>query len=315
MTAMTGRSKLTIHEVSATSTRTSKLAGGGDFLKAVAIAVVIALPMLGVGGTCVYSDWSEKEQAKVAAAGRRESHQKLLAAAPGPMLDLPLATHGRDLFVDACSACHRPDGTGVPGLGKDLTKSWFVASLNDAELVKFVETGRPATDPENTTKVPMLPKGGRADLSREDVRSIVTFVRGLQDARRMPTLPSYVPPAVGAVTADDKAKALAAAGGDAELAEYIAHGTKVYASTCIACHGKDGAGMQGNGKPLVTSEFVKSLNDDALLAFIKKGRDPGDPKNTTGVGMPPKGGNPALNDDDLLDVIAYVRSIQKNTKP
>ena len=59
------------------------------------------------------------------------------------------------------------------------------------------------------------------------------------------------------------------------------------------------------------SEFCKSLDDDGLLAFVKKGRDPGDPLNTTKILMPPKGGNPALSDDDLLDVISYVRSLQK----
>ncbi len=69
-------------------------------------------------------------------------------------------------------------------------------------------------------------------------------------------------------------------------------------------------GIQGNGKALVRNDFIKSLNDEDLLTFIKKGRDPGDPKNTTGVGMPPKGGNPALSDDDLLDIIAYVRTLQ-----
>lgn len=290
-------------------------AGGSTFAKSLGVGLLMTAPMLGLGLSMIYSDWSEKERVRVAAMERRESHTRLLAGAAGAMLDAGQAAHGRDLFVNACSACHKADGTGVPGLGKDLTQSWFVASLNDVELVKFVETGRPITDPLNTTKVPMLPKGGRADLTSEDVKSIVTYVRGLQDPRRMPVLVAPVAAAPAAATEEDKAKALAAAGGDAELAGYIAHGAKVYSSTCIACHGKDGVGLPGNGKPLATSEFVKGLNDDALLAFMKKGRDPGDPMNTTKVGMPARGGNPALDDDDLLDVIAYVRSLQKKTKP
>ena len=51
--------------------------------------------------------------------------------------------------------------------------------------------------------------------------------------------------------------------------------------------------------------------DDELVAFIKVGRDPSDPLNTTGVAMPPKAGNPALTDDDLYDVVAFVRTLQK----
>lgn len=317
MSTMTGGARVQVETTGQAKSRnlTRSLCGGGQFLAALAVGVGIVIPFLGIGGQRVYSQWSEKERARANAAERRGAHDRLVAAAPGAMLDVGLAAHGRDLFVSACSACHKADGTGVAGLGKDLTKSWFVASLDDRELVQFVEAGRPANDPENTTKVPMLPKGGRADLTSEDIRSIVYFVRGLQDSRRMPKLPEAVAPVVAAVTEDDKAKALAAAGGDAELAEYIAHGSKVYASTCIACHGKDGVGIQGNGKALAKNEFVKSLNDDALLAFIKRGRDPGDPKNTTGVGMPARGGNPALTDDDLLDVIAYVRTLQGPAKP
>ncbi len=317
MSAMTGGTRVQLGTAGQAKSRngTKSLSGGRQFLAAVGVGLGIVIPFLGIGGQRVYSQWSAKEQARAKTAERRGAHDRLLAAAPGPMLEVGRAAHGRDLFVGACAACHKADGTGVPGLGKDLTRSWFVASLDDSELIKFIETGRPANDPENTTKVPMLPKGGRADLTSEDIGRIVYFVRGLQDPRRMPALPEAKAPVVAAVTEEDKAKALSAAGGDAELAEYIAHGSKVYASTCIACHGKDGVGIQGNGKALAKNEFVKSLDDDALLAFIKRGRDPGDPKNTTGVGMPARGGNPALTDDDLLDVIAYVRTLQGPGKP
>ncbi|WP_448601203.1 hypothetical protein [Thermoflexus hugenholtzii] len=44
------------------------------------------------------------------------------------------------------------------------------------------------------------------------------------------------------------------------------------------------------------------------MEFIKKGRPATDPANTTGVDMPPKGGNPALTDQDLADIIAFLRT-------
>jgi disulfide bond formation protein DsbB len=62
---------------------------------------------------------------------------------------------------------------------------------------------------------------------------------------------------------------------------------------------------------MTKSEFIKSQSNDELLAFIKKGRLPGDPMNTTGVAMPPKGGNPALTDAQLHTIIAYMRSLQQ----
>ncbi len=88
-------------------------------------------------------------------------------------------------------------------------------------------------------------------------------------------------------------------------------GKKVYDTACVACHGPDATGITGLGKSWVTSEFVKSQTDAQLLDFIKKGRLASDPANTTGVDMPAKGGNPALNDADLNNIIAYMRSINK----
>jgi mono/diheme cytochrome c family protein len=89
-----------------------------------------------------------------------------------------------------------------------------------------------------------------------------------------------------------------------------AKGAELYSSTCIACHGQDGVGIEGLGKGIPDSEFIRGASDEELLAFIKVGRSTSDPENTTGVDMPPKGGNPALSDSDVLDIIAYFRTLQ-----
>jgi disulfide bond formation protein DsbB len=65
------------------------------------------------------------------------------------------------------------------------------------------------------------------------------------------------------------------------------------------------------GKNLVTSQFVVGQSDHDLVEFIKTGRGPDDPLNTTGVTMPPKGNNPTLSDEDLYHIVAYLRTIQK----
>jgi disulfide bond formation protein DsbB len=80
---------------------------------------------------------------------------------------------------------------------------------------------------------------------------------------------------------------------------------------CIACHGPGGVGVEGLGKPFTTSEFVTTKSDAELLAFVKVGRPVGDPDNTTGIDMPPKGGNPALTDAQLMDIIAYIRTLHE----
>lgn len=89
-------------------------------------------------------------------------------------------------------------------------------------------------------------------------------------------------------------------------------GEEMFNTTCIACHGQGGIGVQGLGKDMTKSTFIAGLDDKGLLDFIKQGRDPGNPANTTGIAMPPKGGNPALTDEQLLDIIAYIRTIHVN---
>lgn len=262
------------------------------------------MPILLVGLWMIRSDWLEREGARQAAAEASQSYERLIAASPGAVLDVSSASHGREVYLTTCTACHGADGRGIPALGRNLVESDFVAQQSDSALQQFITKGR--TGPLGL----MPPKGNREDLTDSDIRDVAIYVRGLQDPRRMPTLAAYVPPKPAEATAQEKADALVLAGGDAELAGYIASGKKIFSGTCIACHGKDGVGIQGNGKALANNAFVQSLDDEALLKFVQSGRAPTDPKNTTGIQMPPKGGNPALGEDDLLDVISYLRTLQ-----
>ncbi len=82
-------------------------------------------------------------------------------------------------------------------------------------------------------------------------------------------------------------------------------------ATCAGCHGPEGKGIEGLGKDMTSSTFIAGQTDEQLIAFIKTGRPASDPANTVGVDMPPKGGNPALTDQQLLDIVAYIRSIQQ----
>ncbi len=90
----------------------------------------------------------------------------------------------------------------------------------------------------------------------------------------------------------------------------VAAGKVTFSKICSACHGMDGKGMPSLGKDITTSTFVASDTDEQLLAFIKEGRAADHPDNTTGVPMPPKAGDPTLTDAKILEVIAYMRSIQ-----
>jgi len=91
--------------------------------------------------------------------------------------------------------------------------------------------------------------------------------------------------------------------GDAE------NGQKQF-TTCAGCHGPDANGLPNLGKDLHNNAFLTAMTDDQAVAFLKVGRPADDPLNTTGVAMPPKGGNPAFSDDDLRDIVAYLRTLK-----
>ena len=110
----------------------------------------------------------------------------------------------------------------------------------------------------------------------------------------------------------------ACGGGDSAPAEEPAApagdavaGEPLFQGTCSACHGPDAKGMPNLGKDLTTSVFLSETSDPDFLEFIKMGRPASHPDNTTGVDMPPKGGNPALTDEDILNIIAYVRTLRE----
>jgi len=91
---------------------------------------------------------------------------------------------------------------------------------------------------------------------------------------------------------------LLGSGGDVEA------GKAVYDKKCASCHAKDGAGNPGIAKALkvelrhLGSKEVQALSDDELKKVITEG---------TEKKKPVKG----LSDEDLANVIAYVRTLQQ----
>ncbi len=87
-------------------------------------------------------------------------------------------------------------------------------------------------------------------------------------------------------------------------------GATLFVQYCSACHGPDAKGLKGLGKDLTHNDFVMGMTDEEFLGYVNTGRAIDDPRNTTGIPMPPKGGNPALKDEEIKHIIAYVRTLQ-----
>lgn len=120
--------------------------------------------------------------------------------------------------------------------------------------------------------------------------------------------PTPLPPTDTPPPTEAPQQPAAEASGAAYDPELIAAGEQLYI-TCAGCHGFDAHGVPNLGKELVGTEFMRTHTDDELLQFIITGRPLWDPDNTTGMDMPSRGGNPALSNDDILAIIAYLRSL------
>jgi len=201
---------------------------------------------------------------------------------------------GKIVYENTCQVCHGADATGVAGLGKPLRNSGYIQDSDDNELFRNIAEGRYPDDPANTTGVMMPPRGAQ-NITDAQVTDVMTYLRSLQDTSQpRASIEAWI-----IEKPSDSDSAVAVVGRD------------LFVSSCSACHGPNGEGMEGIGKPFTTSQFVKDSTDKEIITLIKMGRPIWDAANTTGVDMPPKGGNPAITDDELNDIITYIRSISK----
>lgn len=75
---------------------------------------------------------------------------------------------GGELYAAQCAACHGAQGEG--GVGLPLQNSVFINDRNNADLLHFIQDGRPGTS--------MLGFTGR--LTEQEIADIVAWLRGLQ---------------------------------------------------------------------------------------------------------------------------------------
>ena len=213
-------------------------------------------------------------------------------------------SQGQHVFRTTCALCHGQDAQGIVRLGKPLRNSAYVQEHTNDELFSLISTGRLPTNPENTTGV-VMPARGNQNLSDEQLESVIVYLRAIQDPFQ-PTvsLDDWIVETVDADSGEQMA-------GLVGVSQGLGH--DLFISSCSACHGPSGQGMEGLGKPLASSEFVASKTDQELMNFIKSGRPMWDAENTTGVDMPPKGGNPALTDEQLADIVKYIRALHKQS--
>ena len=79
---------------------------------------------------------------------------------------------------------------------------------------------------------------------------------------------------------------------------------RIYMSTCIACHGADGAGGMPGVSDLTDPAGSLNKSDQELFDAIRNGISP----SPGGIVMPPNGGNQDLTDTEVYGLVHYLRT-------
>jgi len=94
-------------------------------------------------------------------------------------------------------------------------------------------------------------------------------------------------------------------------------GRALYLQNCASCHGNYEASAFGNiiGASLLDNAFVAAQSDADLIAFLRVGRPADHPDNRSKITMPALGGNPALTQTDLENLVVYLRALTSANLP
>jgi mono/diheme cytochrome c family protein len=88
----------------------------------------------------------------------------------------PMMVAGAAIYDDLCSACHRPDGTGVGFLIPNLAASSAVASREPTSVLHVVLRGAVSVATDEEPTAPAMP-GFATQLSDAQIAAVATYVR------------------------------------------------------------------------------------------------------------------------------------------
>lgn len=138
------------------------------------------------------------------------------------------------LFGDNCSVCHGTKADGGPGFPSLIDDAWLWGGDADT-IMETLRVGINSPHPD-TRYAQMLAFGREGVLSRDEIRSVVSYVQSLSGIGE----------------------------GDA-APDQLAAGAEMFADNCASCHGESGEGITDLGAPNLTDAFWIYGGDSASL--------------------------------------------------
>jgi cytochrome c oxidase cbb3-type subunit 3 len=173
---------------------------------------------------------------------------------------------GEAAFGDNCAPCHGRGAQGFPGYPNLRDDSWLWGDGSLAAIHQTIMHGIRANDPK--TRMNQMPAFGKTGaLTEAQIGDVAEYVLSLS----------------GRATDQDAA----------------GRGSKVFAATCVACHGKDGKGNPEMGAPNLADELWLYGGDKATIVE--------DLRNGRGGVMPNWGSR--LDPETVKELAVYVHSL------
>jgi mono/diheme cytochrome c family protein len=233
------------------------------------------------------------------------------------ILNFLSAPDGQRLFAINCSPCHgqfvsysgdKSQLTALisqGGMHKDMP-SWRekLSSADLALLAKFVVAPASSPDAQKLFKANCSVCHGDRIPKVDTVEQATQIIASGGSHQTMPIW--------GKVLTTQQIDALVNYTMAAEQGSSLVTGQNLFESNCAACHGQHGEGGPNPSHPssiippISTSEFLKTRDDTTLSAIISLGQPD--------LGMSSFGnanGGP-LSDDDINNIVAYIRSWEAN---
>ena len=124
------------------------------------------------------------------------------------------------------------------------------------------------------------------------------------------SLPEFVLPIVSELPVLNLSAGPTAVPAPAVTPTSLENGASLYSQGCASCHGENGVGVEGLGTALANSPQVAVLTESEMFAIIRDGRAADAPNNRTGIAMPASGAQENLTDEQIVDIILYIQSLQ-----
>jgi mono/diheme cytochrome c family protein len=156
------------------------------------------------------------------------------------------------LYSERCAGCHGADGKLGPA--PPLNDPLFLAIVKDTELMDVISKGRAVTAGQRSP-MPAFARAGGGPLTDAQVKVLAEGIKKHWGPPASGSPPPYLSPTGGKGSATE--------------------GVHVFARACASCHGKEGEGVQRDGKLRRTINepvFLALISDRALRRIIITGR-------------------------------------------